>query len=197
MTKCLFLTAVLTCFTLTIHAQSTDVGYPKAEVFIGYSQNRIKVQTVDVSNFPRIEHVGFNGFEAEGTYNVNRLFGIAADLSAHYHTETSTPLGTQQRVKSSLYNFLIGPVLKLRNKSRGEPFVHALFGAAHIGSSPSGLVHATDSQTDFAMAFGGGLDIRVAKHIEVRAFEADYNPTFFERDRQDNIRLSFGLIFKY
>lgn len=194
MKRVLFLIMIMTCVTLTIRAQSSGIDYPKAEVFIGYSQNRIKVQSVGASNVPRIERIGFNGFDAQVTYNINHVFGVAADLSGHYHNEITTALGTQQEIKSNFYNFLIGPVIKLRNKSRVEPFAHGLFGAAR--SSLSGLGNATDSRTGFAMAFGGGLDVGVAKHLAIRAIQADYNPAFFGGHRLDNIRLSFGVIIK-
>ncbi len=46
------------------------------------------------------------------------------------------------------------------------------------------------------MAFGGGIDVSVNDKISLRVIQADYNPTFFGDTRQDNIRLSFGVVFK-
>jgi hypothetical protein len=73
----------------------------------------------------------------------------------------------------------------------------------------------TTNATDFAMALGGGLDVRVGERVGLRVFQLDYNPvslrdrsisvlggagaiqqTRLESNRQDNIRLGFGITFK-
>jgi opacity protein-like surface antigen len=177
-------------------AQSNSDEHPKVEVFAGYSQNRIKVQTVDENNLPTIERVRFDGFNAEVTGMLNKLLGITGDISGHYRSDTLTGLGGSQKVKSQLYNFLAGPEVKARNESRVTPFVHALFGVAHARDSVNGTLNATDSRTAFAMALGGGVDVAVSKRVSLRLFQADYNPTYFGDGRQDNIRLSFGVVFK-
>jgi hypothetical protein len=60
---------------------------------------------------------------------------------------------------------------------------------------PASNTYFFDDAKSFAMVFGGGIDIRASKHISVRAIQADYNPTFFGQGRQDNFRLSFGVVF--
>lgn len=68
--------------------------------------------------------------------------------------------------------------------------------------------------TDFALALGGGLDVRVSDRISIRAIQVDYNPVFLgdltvdrlnragtlatqtlEDQRADNIRISVGIVF--
>lgn len=161
-----------------------------------------------------------NGFNASVTGNINRVFGIKGDVSGHYDTRSFTiPRATLEeiapgefdsdldvRVRSQFYNFLAGPHVKARGR-RVEPFAHALFGVAHTRNSLNfsntqvsvgDLVDTSniESETSFAMAFGGGLDIRVSERFAIRAIQADYNPTFFSNTRQDNIRLSFGIVFR-
>jgi hypothetical protein len=46
------------------------------------------------------------------------------------------------------------------------------------------------------MAFGGGLDVHAGEHVDIRAIQIDYLPTFFNGKRQDNIRASAGVKFK-
>ena len=177
-------------------AQSNTGEHPKVEFFAGYSQNRIKVQTVDENNLPTIERVRFDGFNAQVTGMFNKLFGITGDISGHYRSDTVSGLGGSQKIKSQLYNFLVGPEVKARNSSGVTPFGHALFGVAHSRQSVDGAANSTDSETDFAMALGGGFDVAVSDRVALRLFQADYNPTFFGNERQDNIRLSFGVVFK-
>ena len=50
------------------------------------------------------------------------------------------------------------------------------------------------------MIAGGGLDIAITRHFAVRALEADYYRTQFSNglnDRQNNLRLSAGVIFRF
>jgi predicted metalloprotease with PDZ domain len=63
----------------------------------------------------------------------------------------------------------------------------------------------TKSDTAFAMAFGGELDVTVAKALSVRLFQADY--LFTKHDfsagvqgvatHQNNIRLSAGIVYSF
>lgn len=70
------------------------------------------------------------------------------------------------------------------------------------------------SSTDFTLFLGGGLDVKVSDRFAIRAFQFDYNPVFIrdrtierlggtgairtdlEGQRADNVRLSFGVVFK-
>jgi hypothetical protein len=57
-------------------------------------------------------------------------------------------------------------------------------------------VYTYDDATSFAMALGGGLDLRAGKRIAVRLIQVDYTPTFFGSGRQDNFRISAGIVFR-
>ncbi|CAN5749374.1 hypothetical protein BH18ACI4_BH18ACI4_05290 [soil metagenome] len=103
--------------------------------------------------------------------------------------------------KRDQYFLLGGLQFKAHNDSRLQQFAHALFGVSLFrgftsNTSPSGNVFTFDDATSFGMALGGGLDIGASRRIDVRLFQADYNPTYFGSGRQDNIRLSFGIVFK-
>ena len=43
---------------------------------------------------------------------------------------------------------------------------------------------------------GGGLDVRASDRIAIRVIQVDYIPTFFGPGRQDNVRVSVGVVFK-
>jgi hypothetical protein len=57
-------------------------------------------------------------------------------------------------------------------------------------------VYTVDDATSFAMALGGGVDLRVGKRIDLRLIQFDYTPTFFGSGRQNNFRISTGVVFK-
>jgi hypothetical protein len=53
-----------------------------------------------------------------------------------------------------------------------------------------------DSETGFAGAFGGGLDIKLSNRVDFRAIQVDYNPIKFDSGTQNNVRFGVGFVFK-
>ena len=110
---------------------------------------------------------------------------------------------------SNLYTFLIGPRLSYRKDKRLTPFVHMLPGLAR--SHTSGTVttqllvmppavtdlHFSGSSTAFAMAIGGGLDMKLTKSLAFRILQADYLLTRFGGATQNNARLTTGLEYRF
>lgn len=230
MRKLILMAILIACAAPMTFAQTTS-DYPSVEFFAGYSNARVDNtgddEDIDFgvpgtvtsnSDFFNNERVGFHGFQASLIGNVHRNVGIKGDVSGHFKSEdasvTFTPTGgasvTQNfQTKARLYNVLGGPEFKARNTSAVTPWVHALFGVAHANvefsatTGPFAGISESDSDTGFAMAFGGGLDFRASNRVSVRA-SADYNPTFLgnndtttlnRSDRQDNLRFSIGLLF--
>jgi len=171
-------------------------------------------------------HSNFNGWNAAVQVNVNRFLGIKADFSGNYGkpitlSSQAQSFLTQRGVtglppSASSYNYLFGPVL-FQNKGHYTPFAHALFGQNRVSTSLSnialngvgitgiGIPGLTLSDTAFAMALGGGLDVRLGDHILLRAGQADY--LFTKHDfsggvpgiatHQNNVRVSVGVVFQF
>jgi len=106
------------------------------------------------------------------------------------------------QLKTRVYNFLAGPEFKARNSTRFTPFAYALAGVAHTSASftsPGPTVNLLFKRSDnsFAMALGGGLDIRASQRVSFRA-SMDYNPVFLNDSlsgTRDFVRLSLGVLF--
>lgn len=132
---------------------------------------------------------GFNGFDTSATYNVSKYFGLKADVSGHYKSEKFVDGDETNDVRERLHQFLFG--VQFKNNSRAarfKPFAHALAGAAHYTDRNHETVVSEgfdfivrDSITSFALKVGGGVDVRVGKHIDLRVVEADFNPIFARR----------------
>lgn len=206
-------TIIIAC--ASIAAAQSD--YKKFEFFTGYSHNRIDTGISD--NDPDLDDIvdereGFHGFEVSATGNFTRYFGIKGDFSGHFKTRTF-PFGSiavptaAVDVESRLFNFLGGVQIK-DNSTEGtfKPFAHALAGVAHVRNRidfnndvciavvPSPCpVDFTDSETGFAAAFGGGIDIRASDRISIRAIQLDYNPTRVFDSTQHNFRIGVGVVF--
>ena len=210
-------TALLLCSALAVSAQSTKPDeYPKVEVFVGYSAlGEANSRGISFGADRRITgDYGTNtGFEASLIRNFSKHFGIKGDFSAHFSDEsgrgpitacTPTCITVTQdaQLKSRVYNFLAGPEFKARNSTRFTPFAHVLGGVAHTSANfttPGPTFNLLLKKTDnsFAMALGGGLDIRASKRASFRAM-MDYNPVFVNDSTtgtRDFVRISLGVLF--
>jgi hypothetical protein len=196
MRKLLVTTFLIACSASVLMGQTT-AEQPKNKFFAGYSFHSADINTLTID--PRRR--GQNGVNLEYTRNVTKHIGLTADASAHFHRDSRSASGGTFTSKRDQY-FLLGGLQFSAGEGKGvRPFAHALFGASLFRGftsdiRPSGNVYTFDDATSFAMAFGGGLDIRISKRIDLRLIQADYTPTFFGSGRQNNVRLSVGIIFK-
>jgi hypothetical protein len=205
--KILCLTCVL---TVTAFAQNQPGEYKKNEFYGGYSN-----QQIDGGGYSTA-----NGFEGAYVRNIHRYFGIKADVSGAYRNsdfEVSTSDMTNGNfsyrgsVNTQVYNFLGGVQIKNNaSKARFKPFAHVLAGVAvnrtklsaltcTQGNCPTyitSLPSASYNTTHFAMAVGGGLDIRINDKIDFRAIQVDYNPIWRGTNVQNNVRFGIGFVFK-
>jgi len=173
-----FLTALL-ALSLTAAAQD----YKKAQIFGGYSYFRLDTQGTD-------SEANFHGWNAELQGNINEALGIVADFSGHYKSQDI--LGAD--VDSNVHNFLFGPRVTFRTE-RFSPFVHALFGVAR---SKASALNFDVTDTNFAMALGGGIDYDVSENFAIRLAKADYLYVRGEDDgNSDNFRFSTGVVFRF
>lgn len=197
-------------------AQNATPDHKNGELYIGYSNGQIDNGLGDVEDDLGLDlddRETFHGFEVAGVYNVSRYFGLKGDVSGTYSNKGYSfivpgPTGSGSvafETKSSLYNFLGGMQVKDNaNSGRFKPFAHALIGAAHTRVKLSGLgcsvgVDCSEfeggSETNFAAALGGGIDIRLNRRVQIRVIQVDYNPIWFDGGVQKNIRLGFGFVF--
>lgn len=174
--KTLFVVALVLCCGLVAFAQD----FKKAEVFGGYQWTSVDVG----SGFDR---QNFNGWNAALTGYFNPNFGITADFSGAYKSESGVS------VKS--YSYLFGPTLR-GHMDKASPFVHALFGGVHESANASGL-GGLGSDSSFAYAIGGGFDYDMSPNVAVRVAQFDFLGTRFGGETQKNFRYSGGIVFRF
>ena len=187
---------------------------PRMESFLGYNYARLNPDSSFIPSF------NANGGSGQFVYNVNKWIGGVFDLGAvHNGSLLSSTADT------TIVDFVAGPRVTFRNESRFTPYVQALFGGAYsttstlvsllpgIGSIlPPGFVvppnipvtaRLNASHTGFAMLAGGGLDIKINKHVSFRPIGADYYlvrlPNLLTGDttNRNNFRYSAGVNFLF
>jgi hypothetical protein len=166
------------------------------EVFGGYSYVRAPVtftQTIlcPIPGCPtgtNTQHLNLNGWEAGGALKILGPLALAADFS-----RTS---GSFQGANTRLQTYLAGP--QLRFPGRVSPFAHFLVGAAHesIDTSAGSLTFGP-TQTAFATALGGGIDLKVLPLLSVRPIQIDYLLTHFNSGTQNQPRVSAGIVVHF
>jgi opacity protein-like surface antigen len=192
--------------------------YPKMETYLGYTFLRANSAT-DVPAFST------NGGGGQFAYNFNKWIGFVADIGATHNGNIGGV-----HLDSTFTDYVFGPRVNFRY-SRLNPFVHIMWGGMHTGTSsslqaalnpppsPSNPIYlpgtgpitnttpvtlrAVASQTAFAMPLGGGLDIKMTKHVSFRPVELDYFYTRLQNIRslndnnQHSLRYMAGINFTF
>ena len=232
MRKLLFLSLLTLLCALPCAAQTSAGDDRRPEFFVGYSNLQAEglpernTTTGSFSDDLFGERTGLHGINVSATGYLTPRFGLTGDFSYHARDRNFTPAGGGEGdIDTRVINAMAGPQVRFPNQTRSTPFLRGLFGVANtrfnVSSStqPAGGGNVTSTfstnATDFAMALGGGLDVRVGERVALRVFQIDYNPVFLrdrsisvlggagaiqptrlESNRQDNIRLGFGVTFK-
>ncbi len=182
-------------------------SYPRAELFLGYSYIR-GVPTLSPGN--RMDFL--NGGSTSIAFNLNRTLGLVGDFGGYNARELQlTGAGANPArvadASGTAFTYLAGPRLSFRY-SRVTPFVQALFGGVHasqvtLSNCTGALCTPLPTENAFAMTAGGGIDLKIHRHIAIRIVQAEYLMTRFadlstgNRDTQNDIRLSSGLVFGF
>jgi hypothetical protein len=181
-----FVPTVLLSFATVAVAQES-APTPVAEVGLNYS----------LTNFHPGN--GVSAFTASGgggsfVYDLNKVFGIAADLRGYHN-------GAAANLDTTTFSYLFGPRFSWR-RSKVTPYAQALLGGVRMSSN---VLAASDgsalTERGFATAFGGGIDIALTHHIALRPVQLDYFmtrvPDFWTNGQQNNLRYSAGMVFRF
>lgn len=99
---------------------------PRAEAFLGYSYLRVNPGSP-------IQGINLNGGSGSIAFNANNWFGIVADFGDYKLSNLAVSGLPSVSADGTVFTYLFGPRLSSRRRDRVTPFVHALFGGAHLG----------------------------------------------------------------
>jgi opacity protein-like surface antigen len=204
---------------------STVCVYAQSErpygLFVGYSN--LQAQALRNTNDFLDRRLTLNGVNGAATLFALGSIGVTGDISWNRNANSINVTGGQDSEQIDVWYFMAGPSYTVAVTEHFQPFARILAGVARTNYEAeqrrpvANLIRSTSFElgsTDFAMAFGGGLDIRVSDRFHVRAIQFDWAPVFFDDRaitvlgtpgvlrtgfldgrRQDNFRLSFGITF--
>jgi hypothetical protein len=187
----LFLSASLSTGLLAqVQKPAPTTDGADVDVAITYVAERAKIASVSCGCF------WLQGGSGDAAVTFAKGIGVAANLTGVQNSNVGTGVGLAKVL------FAMGPRYTVTPKDHWPSiFGEALFGGVHgfnsIFPSSAGGAGAASS---FAMMFGGGLDVRVAKHLRVRAVEADYIRTTLPNNAgnvQNDLRLAAGVSFHF
>jgi opacity protein-like surface antigen len=175
----LYLVPLGVLFGVSLQAQNEA---SKVDLFFGYSFLRYNsAQTIPAFTA--------NGGIGTFAWNFNNHIAMEAELGGYHNGNVN---GYQ--FDSTSFTYLFGPRVSLGRNRRFDPYLHILFGGQNFGTSiaqssvlvvnPLGSTTLSNgryqtSQNSFAMAVGGGLDIRLSRTFTLRPLQVDYYMTNF------------------
>jgi len=165
-------------------------NYSKVDIFGGFDYSRLSTAITPVASA--------SGFDSSVRYNFTKVVGVEGDISGVFQTVSGSFIGVSGNYPGHYYSFMGGPVVLISSKSRVKPFVHFLVGDTRVSSSAkAGSVTVSASSSGLTAMVGGGVDIRVNKHLSIRAAQVDW---VYERygltdtSAAGNFRIVTGLV---
>ena len=219
MTKHLAAFACLLLFA--IHGAAQDI--PKAEVYGGYTYTRFNASSP------------VNAFSANGglgslQFNVTHFLGLVGELGGSHNSSLTVDGSQTLHPDQTGFTYLFGPRVYVNKAGVVSPFFEFFGGGVHNSRSffiPNALLPTplpgirgvtetpgvtstkfASTQNAAALLLGGGIDVRLSRHIGFRPIELDYLPTNFSPFNvpglghvnstrwQQNLRYSAGLVFR-
>lgn len=154
-----------------------------------------------------------NGGGGSFGLNYGQYFTLKGEFQGYttttltYHLPpTQNSAGGTFSTQGNMFTYLFGPQFNFP-MNRKRLFGEALLGGAYTNAyanlfKAASVTGLSAENNGFAMAFGGGFDFAVRKHIAVRPIQFDYFMTRYEWkslgiNNQSNFRYQAGVVFEF
>jgi hypothetical protein len=192
----LLLGAVLSMDLGTQAQQKTASTYTTdVDIAITYVAERAKLASVDCGCF------WLNGGSGNAAMTLFHGLGVAANLTGEQASNIGTGINLDKVMFVVGPRYTYSPKLPVGKRPGIAVFGEGLFGGMHgFNSTFPSSSGTTGAASSFATQFGGGLDLRFARHIGIRAVEVDYVRSALPNNAgnvQNDLRLAGGISFHF
>jgi len=109
--------------------------------------------------------------------------------------EANVSYTAAHRVEISENTFTVGPRYNVVNSRHIVGYVKASFGAGHFHGDPGNP--AANGHNFFVQSYGGGVDLHVSRHFNVRVFDGEYQKwSSFPQNGLSPYTLTSGISFR-
>lgn len=184
------LTGIFCCLLLPMSARAQQ--FPRSELFAGFSYSNFNLGPQTAAFAPTGRN--YYGFDMALSINPKSYLRLLLfDLGwQHGRSVFSENIGNAQ--------VLFGPQFVLRRPGVNV-FAHTLSGFtnAHLGGCGlyGGCTVQRQNRTNFALGFGGGVDLNLRRRFAVRLVQADYIPARLAGQWKNNFRISTGVVLRF
>ncbi len=172
----------------TAQAVKAQEQAAKLEAYGGYYYVRFNVNA-NVTGFPSSATYNGNGGGGQLEYNANNWLGVVGEMAGYGATAT-----TNGALAGGAFTYLAGPRVNFRH-GKVTPFVQTLLGGIWTTKG----IGTGASENNFAMTAGGGIDVKLSRHVSIRPIQAEYFMTKIPdnlNNRQDNLRIGAGIVVR-
>jgi hypothetical protein len=202
-----------------MQCRGCPAGIDRVELYAGYSFLLLDGFRAVNPDFNDVldERIHFHGADLSATFNFSRYVGAQFEFSTHKRSEDLDDFGLAGDAEADIQHYLFG--IQVKNNSaegtRFRPFGHFLLGVSRQKlefQSPLliPIIGGDDfsfRRNSFALAAGGGIDVRIARIFSIRPIKLDYLPVFiddfnvsgiqFNGRTQQNFRAGAGIVFHF
>ena len=157
-------------------------------------------------NAPLIELFGGGAFSRmSGGGSGSNMIGALGSVGWNFKPwlqivgDSSYNTVTYSGTKNVLYGNHYGPryFYRTRNRWHLTPFAEGFVGVSRLDSTVTGTGGYTTSVNGMSFKFGGGVDYRPSRRLEIRLFDLDYYRTSFGANvYQTNYWISSGIVLR-
>jgi hypothetical protein len=185
MRTCIFLLGTFLLFSVSAVAQE-PAGVGSSPHYSGASGHNLDPWQLAVGyQYNRVNLIGtpFNthGVNVTVTRYFGRWFGVEGQVGTGFFGTTGQ---TTTPPNLSAKSIFVGGGARLayRNKSRYEPWIHAVVGIERFRFSQTAGV--LGSNTALAGPAGGGVDVYISQHVAIRAEADAFGSRFFSMNQR-------------
>lgn len=181
--------------SLAVSVAASAQQFPRWEAFGGFSYANINLGPQASLFNP--SNKNYEGFELNFSFNPSRNVRLLGDVGFQFGKTTTTPPPPFTKIHLQATEALFGPQFTLR-RPKVTAFANVLVGVTNtrLYGQAGNLYEDLISQNNLTLGLGGGVDVNWTRLVAIRAFQAEYLPTWRSGAWESTYSLATGIVFR-